>query len=76
MMFGGKSKTMRKPMDEDEEDLEGSSESDPEAENSAIDMLLVGSPKESSETAEDPQALLDDIEGSMAQLRKLVDRMG
>lgn len=65
----------RPPMEEDEEDLEGSPEADPEAEGAAIEMLLVGAPKGADAGGSDPQALLDDIESSMAQLRKLVDRM-
>lgn len=75
--MGGKpmGKPPRRPLEEDEEDLDGPAESDPEAEGAAIDMLLVG-PEKGAPMDADPQALLDDIEGSMAQLRKLVERMG
>jgi hypothetical protein len=64
---------MRPVEDEDEEDLSGPVEADPEAEGAAIDMLLVGPSKEEpGET--DPQVLMDDIETAMAQLRKLLAR--
>jgi len=66
-----------RPMDEDEEDMEGPAESDPEAEESAIGLLLAEPAKEGPmASSSDPQMLIDDIESSLMQLRKRVERMG
>lgn len=72
MMAMGK-KPMPMMEEDEEEDLSGPAESDPEAEEAAIGMLLAGPAKGAEEPAEsDPQVLLDQIESAMAQLRKLV----
>lgn len=69
---------MRPVEDDEEEDLSGPAESDPEAEGAAIDMLLVGptSKEESAEAETDPQALVAEFESALDKLRQLAAKMG
>jgi hypothetical protein len=64
--------------EEDEEDLSGPAEVDPEAEGAAIDMLLVGPAKGGPESAADadPQALVAEFEATLEKLKQLVAKMG
>lgn len=69
----------KRPMaeeEEDEEDLSGSAEVDPEAEGAAIDMLLVGPAKGAEPTETDPMALVAEFEGLLEKLKQVASKMG
>ena len=64
-------------MDEDdEEDLSGPAEVDPEAEGAAVDMLLLGPAKGAEQAEADPMAVVAEFEETLEKLKQLVSKMG